>query len=172
MQNNTVNIADHTAAKERRARREKFLDHYIKMRGYTLIFPLRYDRMMGLLSSSFEEKDAYVRAEQRRFFKVMGVIALLWIGWSIYRHYVPAPIPPAPPPPIFEAAGTVQDIQLHSTTFSTETTVKTTTGVFQVHGGVSAAIGDPAQIKRDASGIIKAALCIQSAVKTDCYSIL
>ena len=104
---------------------------------------------------------------------ILLAVGVLWAGFTLYRQFVPAPVRLEPPKPTFEAAGVIQDVQLQSTTFSTDTTVKTTTGIFQVHGGVSATVGDTAQIKREGEGsFLKSTLCIESKIKPQCYPIL
>lgn len=172
MSNKTINLVEHRTSKDSHAQREYRANQYIRLMGRNF-WASSYDRMFIMLDAPLEEKEAYVRASKRRVMKWVAVVGLIFLGFTIYRYFVPAPIPPAPPLPTFEGAGIVQDIQLHSTTFSIETTIKTSTGIFQVRGGVSASVGDAAQIKRVTSyGTVQPSLCIQSQIKTACYSML
>lgn len=174
MSNNIIHLEDSKASNDKRARRERSLDHYIRSRGDGFLFVLPYGQIMALLGATFEEKDAFVRGEQRRFLKVLAVAAVLYLSYSAYRYFVPAPLPQAPPPTTFEAAGTVEGIQLHNSFLSTSTTVRTTTGIYQVYGGVSAAVGDTTKIKREHSAVrssVESSLCVESKIKSDCYSI-
>jgi hypothetical protein len=170
MPDKTISLVKRIERKDKTARREQFLDRYIAMLRHGIFSPMRHDQAVGLMNSSFEVKDAYVRTHQRRVVSGVAAVALLWLSFSVYRYFVPAQIPPAPQKPTLEAAGVVQDIQLHSTTFATETTVKTSTGVYQVHGGVSAANGDAATIKREEYQ--RVSLCIESKIKNACYTLL
>lgn len=177
MTDNTISLIERKKSDKRRELRERRIDRLIKSKfTFQRPFPpftLPEDEVIRLLNSSYEEKETFYRAEGRRMKIILLSIAILWAGFSLYGHFVPAPVRPEPPKPTFEAAGVIQDIQLQSTTFSTDTTVKTTTGIFQVHGGVSATTGDTAQLKREAEGsFLKSALCIESKIKSWCYPIL
>jgi hypothetical protein len=167
MTDKTISLVTHKASKDEQAQREYRANYLIRA------FVHSHNHRDALLNSPLEEKEAFVRAHNRRAMKWVAAVGVLILGLMIYRHLVPAPPAPVIPPPTFEAAGVVQDIQLHSTTFSTETTVKTSSGIFQVVGGVSASLGDEAQIKREsANSLSKSSLCIRSQIKTACYSIL
>lgn len=177
MAENTISLVERKQADEKRQQREQRINRYIQSKqARRTAFPpftLPGYEVQRLLNATYAEKDAFFRAEGRRVKIILLAVAILWAGFTLYREFVPAPIRPEPPKPTFEAAGVIQDIQLQSTTFSTDTTVKTTTGIFQVHGGVSATTGDTAQIKREGEGsFLKSALCIESKIKPQCYPIL
>lgn len=117
------------------------------------------------------ERDAYVKASRKRFIKgllfvvaVIGVISL-----------IPRETPPPAPEPKITSAGTVRSLQLHSTTFATETTVQTTFGTYQVKGGVSASVGDTATLKHKMKSDYspeERLLCIESKIKSVCCRLL
>jgi len=177
MAENTISLVARKKADEKRQQREQRIDRLIRSKlTYKTPFPpftLPEYEVTRLLNASIEEKEVFYRAEGRRMKIILLSIAILWAGFTLYGHFVPAPVRPELPKPTFESAGVIQDIQLQSTTFSTDTTVKTTTGIFQVHGGVSATTGDTAQIKREGEGsFLKSALCIESKIKSQCYPIL
>lgn len=176
---NTISLVAHTKAEERRRLHEQRIERYIQAKlAFAYTYPLNplalsekdADR---LRNATFEEKETYYLAATRRTKIIVLFVGVLFVGFSLYRQFVPAPVPPEPPKPTFESAGAVQSIQLQSTTFSTDTTVTTTTGIFQVRGGVSASWGDTAQIKRESEGSgVKPSLCIESKIKSKCYPIL
>lgn len=177
MADKTISLVERKQADEKRQQREKKIDRLIQSKlTFRTPFPpftLPEYEVERLLKASYEEKETFYRAEGRRMKLILLTIAILWAGFTLYRQFVPAPIRPEPPKPTFESAGVIQDIQLQSTTFSTDTTVKTSTGIFQVHGGVSATVGDSAQIKREGEGSVwKTTLCIESKIKSQCYPIL
>lgn len=177
MAENTISLLERKQADEKRQQREKKIDRLIQskltIRTPFPPFTLPEYEVERLLKATYEEKETFYRAEGRRMKIILLAIAILWAGFTLYRQFVPAPVRPEPPKPTFEAAGVIQDIQLQSTTFSTDTTVKTSTGIFQVHGGVSATVGDSAQIKREGEGSVwKTTLCIESKIKSQCYPIL
>lgn len=77
--------------------------------------------------------------------------------------------------------GSLQDIQLHSTLFSTKSTLRTTGGIFQVKGAVSASVGAAVKIKkREVAGDIflgkifaSSELCIDaSSLEARCYQFI
>lgn len=177
MADKTISLVERRQADEKRQQREQRINRHIQSKQARRTpfppFTLSGYEVQRLLEATYEEKEAFYRADLRRMKIILLAIAILWAGFTLYGHFVPAPVRPEPPKPTFEAAGVIQDIQLQSTTFSTDTTVKTTTGIFQVHGGVSATTGDTAQIKREGEGsFLKSALCIESKIKSQCYPIL
>ncbi|TXT28167.1 MAG: hypothetical protein FD131_3300 [Rhodocyclaceae bacterium] len=177
MAEKTISLVEHKKADEKRKLREQRIDRYIQSKLATgrpiRPFFLPDYEVQRLLKAPFEEKEAFYRADSRRIKVILLAVGILLAGFALYRQFIPAPVRPEPPKPTFEAAGVIQDVQLQSTTFSTDTTVKTTTGIFQVHGGVSATTGDTAQIKREGEGsFLKSALCIESKIKPQCYPIL
>jgi hypothetical protein len=73
------------------------------------------------------------------------------------------------------AAGQIQSLQLHQTTFSTSTTVVTSTGSYQVEGGVSAKSGDEASLKQEKDTlqkITRTSLCVDSKIQSRCFVLL
>ncbi len=177
MAEKTISLVERKKADEKRQQREQRIDRLIQSKlTYRTPFPpftLPEYEVQRLLKAPIEEKESFYRAEGRRIKIILLAVGVLWAGFTLYRQFVPAPVRPEPPKPTFEAAGVIQDVQLQSTTFSTDTTVKTTTGIFQVHGGVSATVGDTAQIKREGEGsFLKSTLCIESKIKPQCYPIL
>lgn len=115
------------------------------------------------------ERAAYVKKVHKRLgFTLLVIIAILWIGLTIPK----SPVPPNPEPEI-TPAGTVKALQLHSTTFTTETTVQTSVGTYQVGGAVSASVGDVASLKRVTKPYGTATFfCVESQIKNACYSLL
>lgn len=177
MTDKTISLVERKKADEKRQQREQRIDRLIRsklaIRTPFPPFTLPEHEVERLLNATSEEKETFYRAEGRRIKIILLSVGILWAGFTLYRQFVPAAIPPEPPKPTFEAAGVIQDIQLQSTTFSTDTTVKTTTGIFQVRGGVSATVGDSAQVKREGEGsFLKSALCIESKIKSQCYPLL
>lgn len=80
-----------------------------------------------------------------------------------------------------DAIGLVQDIQMANSAFHVMSTVKTTVGIFQVEGAVSAKVGDTVNVKKKEidnkffrvwfSG--SSEVCIErSQMKSDCYSVI
>lgn len=68
-------------------------------------------------------------------------------------------------------AGRIEAIEMHSTLLSDKTTVRTTLGTFQVHGSVSALLGDPVYLQRDGErGRMR--LCLDSQIRRQCYWVL
>ncbi|WP_273767039.1 hypothetical protein [Aeromonas hydrophila] len=150
------------------------------------ITPERDNRNKKLISSAFlwcaewrrsqllttgtpEERDRFVKAQTKKTLLVLFGIGAWMVATELYR----TPAPPAPTP-TFIPAGHVVDVQLHDTTFSSSTTVTTSVGTYQVRGGVSAAKGDTANLKRtkSASGMMQSFLCLESKIKSGCYALL
>ncbi len=174
MNDNTVNLKVHKASKDELARREIKANNYIHSMDHGFfLFGLPQKRMYALLDATLEEKEAYVRGSKRRILKSVAILGLVFVAFQIYRYFVPEPPTATVPQPSYATAGVVEDIQLHSTAFSTDTTVKTSTGIFQVSGGVSASVGDEAKIKREAANSLrKTSLCINSQIKSECYPVM
>ncbi|QJT37104.1 hypothetical protein E4188_22610 (plasmid) [Aeromonas media] len=118
-----------------------------------------------------EERDIFVKKEK---LKVKFVV--LGIGlWIIASELFPSSATPVPPPSVtIIQAGQIVGVELHDTTFSTSTSVTTTTGIYQVKGGVSAAKGDLATIKKtkERGHGMQTSLCIESKIKSGCYAIM
>lgn len=122
-------------------------------------------------SATPQERQVYVKKRSKRFmFLVLCVGAyFVWLSFQ--------PAKPVPPPPAIEVtdAGTIKEIQLHETTFSTASTVITTAGVYQVRGGVSASAGDAARTEAKEivpNQVIERSLCIKSVIKSACYRLM
>lgn len=133
--------------------------------GRTAVFggPWPSSKLEMMLARPLSEKEAFVRRRA-----LISIAVLLSIaGLVVATNYIGGPAPKTVI--AWQDAGVLQEVTLHSTTFATETTVKTTTGMFQVRGGVSAAAGDKARIKRSAT---ETSLCIESAIKAECYRLL
>lgn len=128
----------------------------------------RYEREILLEGGSPEEREAFVRKHRNLFFG--GVASILVI--TLLLELVPRDAPPAPPSPEIVEAGRVEGLRLHETAFSTSTTVTTSTGTYQVRGGVSAAEGDIATLKRESHPAPRTSLCIESSIKPACYALL
>lgn len=128
----------------------------------------RFEREVLLESGSPEQRDAFVRKHKKIFFGgLAGILAL-----ALLLELVPRDAPPPLPPPTVVEAGRVEELRLHETAFSTSTTVTTSTGTYQVRGGVSAARGDIATLKRETHPVQRTALCIESGIKSACYTLL
>jgi hypothetical protein len=115
----------------------------------------------------------------RQFYAVMklaryGVMAAFVCSYLLWLAMQPAVSVP-PPSTVITEAGTVKEIRLHETTFSTSSTVTTSNGIYQVRGGVSAATGDAVRIESQEGGQYppaKKSLCVKSTIKTACYPLL
>lgn len=115
-----------------------------------------------------EERDAYVKKQTKYFFICGAMICVVFAVNSM----IPKDQLPPPPAPEITSAGQVQSLQLHETALSTSTTVITAIGNYQVRGGVSAATGDVVTLKRETDHFHKTSLCVESKIKTECYSLL
>ncbi|MES2877550.1 MAG: hypothetical protein V4713_03940 [Pseudomonadota bacterium] len=115
-----------------------------------------------------EERQVYVARKMRLY----GAIAVLVLGYMAYGYFSPGPARPLPVAPEMVDAGMVKDVQLHDSTFTTSTTVTTSVGVYQVHGGVSASAGDSVKLKIQKEPIPLRSLCVESQIKSVCYSLL
>lgn len=122
-----------------------------------------------LSHGSPEDRASFVKAQHKKMLIVLAGVVIVF-GAIYLKPRKPAPPLPAP---ILTSAGQVVGLELHETTFSTSTTVVTTTGTYQVRGGVSASKGDPAQLKQEKvpTGILSA-LCLDSKIKAGCYDLL
>lgn len=118
-----------------------------------------------------EERDAHVRKQNKRLLAVICLVA----GYFVLTSLLPRETVPPHAAPEVSLAGQVQNIQLHESTFSRTSTVVTSTGTFQVWGGVSASVGDEAFLKKvlGSSRVKpKIELCIDSKIKSRCYDVL
>lgn len=114
------------------------------------------------------ERAAYVKKQHKLLLLTIIIAAFIVAILSLIPH-APEPVYPAPK---ISMAGMIQSIQLHETAFSTSTTVVTSTGIYQVRGGVSAKGGDVATLKKESHPREKSSLCIESNIKTSCYELL
>lgn len=123
-----------------------------------------------LLSSATPEERAYfVKTERKKILIIFAGGAIVFGALSL----IPRKAAPPLPAPMVVSAGQVVGLELHETTFSTSTSVVTTTGTYQVRGGVSASKGDPTQLKQERLHIgIRSALCVDSKIKAHCYDLL
>lgn len=100
-------------------------------------------------------------------------VVLSVLGVFVYVMTSPKPVAPAP---LITAAGSVTHVDLHETSFSTSTSVVTTSGTYQVKGGVSATKGDEASLKVEHlvehNNRERRSLCIKSSLKSACYELL
>lgn len=126
-------------------------------------------RSQLLTTGTPEERARFVKVQTKKILFVLFGIGAWMVATELFR----TPVPPAPAP-TFIPAGHVVDVQLHDTTFSSSTTVTTSVGTYQVRGGVSAAKGDAANLKRtkSASGTMQSFLCLESKIKSGCYELL
>jgi hypothetical protein len=128
---------------------------------------LTLEQVRLIESATPQEREAYVKRQAVISFTILLCVAVA-IGWAVTRLGNPQKFVPTVS---FEDAGSLKELQLHETTFSTATTVTTTAGVFQARGGVSGATGDQVRIKSTthAVGGYSKSLCVDSSLKADCY---
>lgn len=69
-----------------------------------------------------------------------------------------------------QPSGEVLNVELHSTLLHSTSSVRTSTGTYQVWGAVSWVEGDTATVRQDKVGEGKS-LCIESRLKNACYQI-
>lgn len=134
----------------------------------TFPFPVNAAHRQFLVTAGTpEERDAYVRKENR----VLLISVLIVAAVSVVAGMMPKSPLPLPVAPRIESAGTVLAVELHETTFSTTSSVRTERGVYQVAGAVSWTHGDKATVKDDQDGARKGVkrLCVASEIKSDCY---
>lgn len=151
-------------------------DHYKRMIAHSFFSFLRNgeltrEQVYLIERATPEERQVYVykRAMRAWVFFLCACAFLVWVELQPAK-----PLPSEPQMEIIDA-GAVNEIQLHETSFSTSSTVLTTTGVYQVYGGVSAANGDTARIESKELGLsstVKKFLCIKSAIKSACYPLM
>lgn len=151
------------------------IDQAENIRQHRIAYWLRHSAYVRWINPAIVDEPVEVLEQaMRREFRFMAWVVGLVVAYgaiSTAVHWNDPP-PPPPPEPTYVSAGNVQSISLHPTTFSTESTVITTAGTFAVHGGVSAAVGDRAEIKSLYPSTLNAReLCITSSIKTACYRI-
>lgn len=114
-----------------------------------------------------EDRAAYVKKLQGRVYIAFSVLVVIVAAMSDFGRDQVAP------KAIETPAGQILSIQLHETALSTSTTIETTSGTYQVHGGVTGAIGNQAILT-----LIKAprgdqsSVCVESEIKAACYRLL
>jgi len=151
--------------KERDAKNCRIIQHSFRQ---ALGCNMSAQQMWLLDCGTPEERDAYVKKQLKHF--MIGSAAV--IGCLAIFSMIPRdPVPP-PPVPEITTAGQVQSLRLHETALSTSTTVITAMGTYQVRGGVSATTGDAVTLKRHTDGLHRTSLCVESKIKTACYTLL
>ncbi|WP_321943726.1 hypothetical protein [Paraburkholderia tropica] len=147
----------------RTARMDQRIRALARVRGFS---PLRLQQLLDLPP---EAKASYLRRHSCITFSLVAVACVI----AFVLPHIPRHSPAPPPAPRWLAAGNVQSITLHSTVLSTESTVITQAGTYQVGGAVSAATGDAARLRIDAgkSGEWRE-LCIESLIRSRCYPLL
>lgn len=118
-----------------------------------------------------EERELFVKTQKKKAAFILFVIGV----WIIASELFSTSASPVPPPTVtIIPAGQVVGVALHDTTFSTSTSVTTTTGTYQVKGGVSVAKDDLATVKKikEPGRGKKTSLCIESKIKSGCYAIM
>lgn len=154
-----------TITAERDARNKKRIAHSFRT---AMGLGLTEEQYRLINDGTPEERAAYLK-KQGKYISI-GVVVV--IGYFIIAQIIPRdPVPP-PPAPEVSAAGQIQSLQLHETAFSTSTTVVTNTGIYQLHGGVSASAGDSVSLKRETYPLKLTSLCVESKIKTQCYGLL
>lgn len=136
----------------------------------TFPFPVNVAYRHFLLTAGTpEERAAYVRKENR--FLLIGL--LVFVAMSAVSGLSPTTPQPLPAAPRVESAGEVLGVDLHETTFSTTSSVRTERGVHQVIGAVSWSHGDKTtvQLEQDGSGKSVKQLCLASDIKSACYTL-
>lgn len=114
-----------------------------------------------------EEREAFVRRQHKWMLVGLVVVLLIVLVPPLFRSDKPAPVFN----PLLVDQGVIQTIELHETALSTSTTVRTSIGVFQVAGAVSASVGDMATLQTETDPAVsgRKSLCIKSSIKNDCY---
>ncbi|MGR6425751.1 hypothetical protein ACUZ8Y_22755 [Aeromonas veronii] len=137
----------------------------------TLLWCPAAKRSRLLRDGTPEERDLFVKTQKKK-----ATFILLGIGvWVIASELFSTPTPPAPAPTVtIIPAGQIVGVELHDTTFSSSTSVTTSTGIYQVRGGVSASKGEQAHIKKTESSVrgMQTYLCLDSKIKPGCYEIM
>lgn len=107
-----------------------------------------------------------------------AVVTLCILGLLALRYALAPSQPPGPDIVTEQDAGRILDVHLQSAALGSETTVRTSLGIYQVRGGVSIAIGDEAKLRRTTNEMdgkpfrSKLELCVESKIKTGCYELL
>lgn len=117
-----------------------------------------------------EARAMYVKKQRRWMYIFCTFVVSLFTISQVMPHKLSTPLPS--PAQTVISVGTVQGLQLHETAFSTSTSVVTTTGTYQVRGGVSAANGEVVSLRMTQSTLQGSELCIQSKIKAKCYALL
>ena len=155
---------------------EKKIDRFIEIYPWHVTGAI--NKKFQLMDSSFDVKKEWYRKSIFRL-KLIGIITVMLI-FAPWKYFLPEKAKPVIPTKITINAGTIKEIKLHSTTFSTKTTLVTSKGVYQLVGAVSAAIGDATQLikwqREDEESPVeyryKPKMCVQSKIKTDCYPLM
>lgn len=108
----------------------------------------------------------------------LAVVALCVVVLLALRYGLGPAEPRGPDIVTEQDAGKIQDVHLQSAALGSETTVRTSLGIYQVRGGVSVAIGDAAKLRRTTNEMDgkplrnKLELCVESTIKSSCYELL
>lgn len=106
------------------------------------------------------------------------VLGVCVVGLVALRYALAPSEPPGPDIVNEQDAGRIQDVHLQSAALGSDTTVRTSLGIYQVRGGVSAAIGDETKLRRTTNEMDgkpfrdKLELCVESKIKSSCYELL
>ncbi|HHX4473440.1 TPA: hypothetical protein ACVBCY_004436 [Aeromonas hydrophila] len=137
----------------------------------TLLWCPAAKRSRLLRDGTPEERDLFVKTQKKKATFILFAIGV----WVIASELFSTPTPPAPAPTVtIIPAGQIVGVELHDTTFSSSTSVTTSTGIYQVRGGVSASKGEQAHIKKTESSVrgMQTYLCLDSKIKPGCYEIM
>lgn len=125
------------------------------------------EREMLVNHGTPDERAAFVQRQNKWMLAALAVVLLAFFVPRLFRSDKPSPVFQ----PLSVDQGTIQAIELHETALSTSTTVRTSSGVFQVGGAVSASVGDMAALQTETDPAVggRKSLCIKSSIKNDCY---
>lgn len=141
-------------------------------------FTLEKLRYGGFYSEDIERMTDKDVLKETRYFSIIANIAGLYclfffvaIGMSIKE---------SKSPPVITEYGDyeiIENITVHHTSFSTDSTVKTNHFTYQVRGAVSAAVGDQARrfTQKNMGGLVKRdehKLCVENEVSDNCFYII
>ena len=132
-----------------------------------------------LFNGDLLKKNEWIKNRRKKIMFFATIVAifvfLLWHG------FLPEKSKPVEPTKITVPAGVIENIELHSTTFSEETTVTTSQGIYQVKGGVSASLGDVVVLEKwrykdrkfsEQTNTYKDRVCVESEINNRCYPLM
>jgi hypothetical protein len=127
------------------------------------------DKMLNDPTVTPEDREEFVKPFRKKWLRITIILAAIFLVFMLW----PSKPRPIPSPPKIDSAGIITNLELHDRFLSTTTTVSTSTGIYQVYGGVSAAHGDAATLKTETLLIgPRSELCIESKIKKACYGVL